>query len=217
MLLENMIILRYLHNLFDNKRQKLSDVYKTFQKCSEDGNSGRFLVNSQIEAINFDKLTEWLYSTTPNTPKSADTLTFCKDWIYLIEFKSGNYEKGNTRERIIKSVQEKIIDSEKTILGRIVSHIEQIEEESVRLKFIAVVSTLDAGIEPNVSILARLSSGATNLSKAQLELIAGIKKSEEDIKKEHSKYDIIDVWYSELFDLYLQMEGIVDINDICYT
>ena len=117
MKLENRIILRYLHDLFDNKRQKLSDSYKTFQKCSERDNDGNYLVNSQIEAIDFDMLTEWFYKTTSNIPKSADSLTFCNDWIYLIEFKGGNYEKGNTRERIIKSVQEKIIDS--VILNRL--------------------------------------------------------------------------------------------------
>ena len=80
-----------------------------------------------------------------------------------------------------------------------------------------MVSTLDTGIEPNVSILAELSTGAANLSKAQQILISGIRKSEEDLKKEHSHYDHIDVWYSELFDLYLQIEGIVDIKDICYS
>ncbi len=206
---ENKKIMCYLQHRFGENC--LSEIYKTLEKCSIDKNNKRFLVSSQIKVIDFDVLTSWLFDG--DKPKSADSFTFCNDWIYLIEFKSGNIEKTDTLKNILTSVKGKIIDSESTILDKVVYNIPEIDEQRVRLKYYLVVSAKRLGIDANVYVLAKLSKGAETLTKSQNELISSISDFYKVKQSPSNHYDDIDVWFRDLFELNIEAEGIRDIDD----
>ena len=207
---ENRLIFNYLHEEFGTNR--LSSIYQSFKDCSKDRNSGTNLVSNQTKTINFDKLVKWLYKNVQ--PKSADSLSFSRNWVYLIEFKKGNCTKGDTRRRILQSAEEKIVDSERIILEKLAKPVPEIEEANVRLKFFLVVTAKEVGPNAEVYILAKLSEGAKYLSLEEEEMVSRINEIKEEMMKRNSSYDDIDLWYSDVFDLYLQKEGIEDITKI---
>ena len=92
------------------KYPNLKDIVKSFELCSAYNNKTMFLVNSQVKTINFDKFTEWAGRT--NGVKSADSLSFSDNHVYLIEFKSGDPTTAEKKfEKLIENVIDKINDS----------------------------------------------------------------------------------------------------------
>ena len=79
---------------FDMLPQELKDCKSTLKKLSYDDKNKEYMIESDIEAIDFDKVKEIyvknnLENVNPN-PKSNDALHFSEDGIWtFIEFKNG--------------------------------------------------------------------------------------------------------------------------------
>ena len=190
---------------------RLSNIFHSFSFCSRDSANRISLVASTTKCINFDKLTEWIYESQP--PQSADSLTFSHDYVYLIEFKAGDQVGHETkREKMIEGVIGKINDSHETIYRKIISKIETIDAENIKLRFYLVVDIKKMGISPLAATLASLSRGS---SFSDPKIAALLQIVLPDLKKgtiHPDHYDQIDIWYSELFDTYLSAHKIIDID-----
>ncbi len=186
-----------------------SSLIQSFKKCSWDDNNNRFLVNSAIDTVDFDKLTLRLRGRPPK--KSADSLSLSDDIVYLIEFKSGdqtNHE--NKLRRLIQGVKDKINESEKTVYSYIFPKAFSDENEYLKLRFFLVVDSKEMGIDTAASILVGLSLGETTTQSQRVLL----EKVLPDLKGgiiNPTRFDEVDVWYSELFDQYLELYHITDI------
>lgn len=184
-------------------------LVETFQKCSWDENNNRFLVDSAVETINFDKLTLRLRGRPQK--KSADSLSLADDYVNLIEFKSGdqtNHE--NKLRRLISGVKDKINKSEETIYSHVFPNVYDTEEEYLKLRFFLVVDSKEMGIDTAASILVGLSLGETTTEGERIlfeEILPDLKSGIVN----PTRFDEVDVWYSELFEQYLDLYRIADI------
>ena len=188
---------------------KLSDIFHSFERCSRDEANGRSLVQSEEKCINFDRLTKWLYKL--ETPQSADSLTFSKKYVYLIEFKAGN-QVANTgkRERLIRGVLGKINDSERTIFNGICSNVEDLEINDVKLRFYLVVDVKEMGISALTLELAKLSVGAMAVRDPNIQILMNeVLPDLKDGVQIPKHFDQVDIWYSELFEEYLRAHKII--------
>lgn len=208
-----------LHNAlrqrFDGSHKKrLCDIYHSFRKCSEDDSNGRQLVSSEVQAINFDKLTKWL--STGNKPQSADSLTFRDDDIYLIEFKAGNQvEHDNRIKALIENVSGKINDSADTLYNQIFPLVCDLDKRKTRIRFYLVADSDAMGIDPMMSILAKLALGEVGLpnpndQKLFQQVLPNLKSN----AKYPERFEDIDIWYSAWFDRYIENHRIKDIREI---
>lgn len=190
--------------LYDEDRTIL-DIVKTYKDCSKDDTNDRYLVNSQIKAIDFDKLT----SRKVTGKKSADSLNFANEYSYLIEFKTGDQVTNESkREKLILGVLGKINDSGNTLFTCIYpSSLDEIDYPKIR--FYLVVDSKTMGIDAYAIELAKLSNGAMDphlrllYDKVLPNLISNTNNPE--------RFDKIDIWYSDYFDSYLKRHGIGDI------
>ena len=184
-------------------------LVETFQKCSWDENHNRFLVNSDVTTINFDKLTLRLRGRPQK--KSADSLSLADDYVNLIEFKSGDqtYHENKLR-RLISGVKDKINKSEETIYSHIFPHIYNAEEDYLKLRFFLVVDSEEMGIDTAASILVGLSLGETTTEGERVlfeEVLPDLKSGITN----PTRFEEVDVWYSELFEQYLDLYRITDV------
>ena len=211
MIAENQLILDYLQRERFSSSTKLEHIYKTFKECSKDDANKRYLVTSQVKAIKFEKLTEWICA---NNRKAADAMTFTDSNIILIEFKAGDRTKGPwTKEKLIKSVIGKINDSDTTIYHDIVDNIDKLNSSDVRIAFYLVVDAVEMGIDSRSAVLLRLALGSQGLQDEKLEyLINQLLPVLKDSTSNPEHFAEIDIWYSDIFDTYLQEYGIVDIS-----
>lgn len=193
-------------NDFLGKRfPNLKDIKHTFEECSKYGEN-KYLVDSKIRTINFDKLTEWY-----RQPKlqSADSLSFSDNFLYLIEFKSGDQTNHTKKlDKLIVGVIGKINDSDDTLSAM---YSEAFKEGAFRLKqkFCLVVDSKKMGITPLVSTLANLSLINNSLGNSKEKIL--FEKVKPDLKAgvvmpEH--YSGIEIWYSELFEEYIRVRKI---------
>ena len=107
-------------------------LVESFQKCSWDEIHNRFLVDSDITTINFDKLTLRLRGRPQK--KSADSFSLVDDYVNLIEFKSGDQTKHeNKLRRLISGVKDKINKSDETLYSHIFPQVYDAEEEYLKL------------------------------------------------------------------------------------
>lgn len=192
---------KFLNNEFHN----LKDIVSTFEECSKDSTNHSFLVSSKQLTINFDKLTEWEYGG--NLVSSADSMSFTGDSVYLIEFKSGDptvWEKKFSK--LTSNVIKKINDSDKTISNM---YLRAFNCPNKRLKqlFCLVVDSKKMGITPLVSTLSAISL-KNNSNDKEKKLINELLPNMLAGVKNPTHYHKIDIWYSELFDLYLSTKGI---------
>lgn len=185
---------------------QLKDILQTFERCSCDDANGRNLVNNQTKAINFDKLTKWL--DLGQGVKSADAMTLATNFVYFIEFKSGNQtEPEPKKEKLIRNVTGKIDDSANTLYSSIYPMTDIPEGEHWKIRFYLVV-------EPQyVDAVEMLNAVQLGLSTAETQ-----EKYKNTVLPRLSSsatypeyFDNIDVWYSNLFDLYLKKHRIEDI------
>ena len=185
----------------------LKNIKHSFEFCSKYGDN-KYLVNSQMKTINFDKLTEW-YTESTQKPQSADSLSFNDKYVYLIEFKSGDPTTHNNKlEKLIDDVIGKINDSDATLSNL---YLEAFGNESDRLKenFCLVVDSKQMGITPLTTTLTSLSLKHNSFSSEKDRII--FEKIYPDLKlgvQEAEHYSKIEIWYSELFDQYLQVKRI---------
>lgn len=89
------------------------DNMTTFKETSydKDGKEPRYMTNSEIQVINFDKVKNWYIKDMflSSTPCSNDALYIGKDnKIFFVEFKNGALEKN---KKMIFNVYNKIYDS----------------------------------------------------------------------------------------------------------
>lgn len=183
-----------------------ADIIKTYKECSKDDANNRYLVDSAIKAINFDKLTE---RKAPNR-KSADSLNFANGYSYLIEFKAGDQvSHERKREKLITGVLGKIDDSGDTLFSTIYPSVFE-EKDYPRIRFYLVVDTQTMGIHALAGALAKLSGDT--LSEKEKLLYEQVLPDLTDKPKNPERFDEIDIWYSELFDLYLSKHKISDIS-----
>ena len=183
-------------------------IVESFEKCSWDDRNNRFLVNSNVETINFDKLTLRLRGRPQK--KSADSLSLADDFVHLIEFKSGdqtNHE--NKLRKLIAGVTDKINKSDETLYSCVFPKVFDKEDEYLKLKFFLVVDSKEMGIDTTTSILAGLSVGETT-SESEKRLLSEVLPDLKSGITNPTRFDEIDVWYSELFDQYLDLYNIVD-------
>ena len=182
----------------------------SFHNCSYDITNDRFLVESNVHTINFDKLTQSIRGRP--LIQSADALSLTDDYVYLIEFKSGdqtNHE--NKLKRLIDGVSGKINQSEETLDSFVFPKVYNNPTDYFPLRFFLVVDSVEMGIDTSISILAELSLTETTPENIKAlfnsvlpDLKSGIKNPE--------RFDTVDVWYSELFDKFLALHNIVDIS-----
>ena len=89
------------------------DNMTTFKETSydKDGKEPRYMTNSEIQVINFDKVKNWYIKDMflSSTPCSNDALYIGKDnKIFFVEFKNGDLEKN---KKMVFNVYNKIYDS----------------------------------------------------------------------------------------------------------
>lgn len=202
-----------LCKMFDgSQKYRLCDIYQSFKQCSKDKANGKYLVSSEVKAINFDKLTEWLFPD--DKPQSADSLAFTDDDIYLIEFKAGD-QVGLDKKRqvLIKKASGKINDSAETLYKKVLPLTDDLDTPRIGFRFYLVVDSDVLGIDPLTSILAKLSlggDGLTNLNDQKLfrQVLPELKTNTDYPDRFHE----IDIWYSAWFDRYLENHKIKDIR-----
>ena len=183
-------------------------LVQSFQKCSWDNRNNRFLVDSTVGTINFDQLTLRLRGRPQK--KSADSLSLSDDYVYLIEFKSGdqtNHE--NKLNRLISGVKDKINKSDETIYSYIFPEVYSTEDDYLKLRFFLVVDSKEMGIDTAASILVRLSLGETT-TEGERVLFEQVLPDLKSGITNPTRFDEVDVWYSELFDKYLDFYNITD-------
>lgn len=199
---ENIKIFKeYLEARFSN----LKDIKHSFKQCSK--NNGNYLVSSEVNTINFDKLTEW-YKQQP-VPHSADSLSFSDNYLYLIEFKSGDPTIVERKlEKLIYNVIDKINDSDNTLTCM---YNEAFEKQPTRLnqRFCLVVDSKKLGISPLVSVLAELSlNNNNNKTEKEKILFERVRPDLKDGVQNPEHYNDVEICYSELFDKYLTLKAI---------
>jgi hypothetical protein len=184
-------------------------LVETFQKCSWDENHNRFLVNSDVTTINFDKLTLRLRGRPQK--KSADSLSLADDYVNFIEFKSGDQTKHeNKLRRLISGVKDKINKSDETMYSHIFPKVYDADEDYLRLRFFLVVDSKEMGIDTAASILVGLSLGETTTEGERVlfeEVLPDLKSGITN----PTRFEEVDVWYSELFEQYLDLYRITDV------
>ena len=178
----------------------------TFKECSYDERNDRYLVDSSVKTINFDKLTKRLGNKSDR--KSADSLSITDENIFLIEFKTGNQlNHENKIVRLISGVQKKINDSEQTLYEDIFAKCLK-EGDYPQLAFYLVVDSKEIGADIYARELVSLSQDY-DMSQYEKrlfnEVLPDLKLN--CVNPEH--FCEIDVWYSELFDTYLSSYGLV--------
>ena len=197
-------IIDYLRPKILNK----PSIVESFQKCSWDDRNGRFLVDSNVQTINFDKLTSRLVGR--NRRRSADALSLADDYVYLVEFKSGDQTKHeNKLKKLISGVTDKINKSDETVYSNIFPNVYNNEDEYLKLRFFLVVDSKEMGIDTAESILVGLSLGETTAESERVlfeEVLPDLKSGITN----PTRFDEVDVWYSELFDQYLDLYNITD-------
>ena len=213
MIRENQLILKHIQNGMFPPDHKLDQICWTFEKCSKDDTNQRYLVASQVKAIKFEKLTEWICKTQR---QAADSMTFSNRNMVLIEFKAGDRTRhSKTKEKLILDVIGKINDSEKTIFQDIVSGINDIDASKIQIGFYLVVDAKEMGIDSRLAALLQVSLGASILQNEKIDylvnrLLPELRKKAE--RPEH--FSEIDIWYSDIFETYLEEYGIRDISEM---
>ena len=183
-------------------------LVETFQKCSWDETHNRFLVDSAVQTINFDKLTLRLRGRPQK--KSADSLSLADDYVYLIEFKSGDQTyHENKLKRLISGVKGKINKSDETLYSHIFPKVYSTEDDYLKLRFFLVVDSKEMGIDTAASILVGLSLGETT-TEGERVLFEQVLPDLKSGITNPTRFDEVDVWYSELFDKYLDLYHITD-------
>lgn len=178
----------------------------SFKECSYDERNDRYLVESFVKTINFDKLTKRLGHKSDR--KSADSLSLTDRKVFLIEFKTGNQlNHENKISRLISGVKKKINDSEQTLYEDI---FEKCLEKSdyPTIAFYLVVDSKEIGADIYARELANLSLG-DNMSVYEKTLFEQVLPNLKLNCVNPTRFCDIDVWYSELFDTYLSSYGVV--------
>ena len=193
-----------LKAMFPNFR----DCIETYKKCSINTTGNKYLVQSEISAINFDRLTKWLFKG--DLPKSADTLNFESDGRpCFIEFKDSNFvNKGDTRKALIKSAIGKMNDSDTTLRKKILNGS---KEECEQCDFFLVVSVRDMNEESIAIILAELSDFDQEDSIYEA-IRKGLLVDLKEGLDTPGHFKEVDLWYAEEFDKHLDVYGIKDVD-----
>ena len=223
MSIETQKIFDYLYHKFSwgEARSKLPSIFNTFACCSYDAANDRYIVNSKFKAINFDKLTKWLFQHQDVVPQSADAMCFSGNDIFLIELKAGNQIKTEwNKNKLIKGVSGKIDGSGETILNSILPDIHNLNSTAVQLRFYLVVDSEAMGIDAQImTLLPRLKgltfrdippTGDVTIDTLINEVLISLNESAQI----NDCYKDIDIWFSEAFDIYLTAYGIKDIRNM---
>lgn len=190
---------------------RLQDIVKSFQLCSSYNKGKAYLVTNPTKAINFDKLTEWVYGAKNAPCKSADSLTFNDTSLFLIEFKSGDQTTHERKlEKLIEGVTGKINDSDDTI-SKLYAQQSVGDESRLPQRFYLVVDSKKMGINPIITTLTSLSLIGNSNEKERV-IWERIKPDLKKGIKEPNHYIDVDVWYSDIFSDYIQKYGIENVK-----
>lgn len=195
-----------------NGLSRFRTVYKSFKDCSRDSANNRYVVNSKVKAINFDKVTRKLYSK--NYPRSADALAFSGNDVFLIEFKAGDQVVGiyNT-QHLTSALIDKINGSEQTLYSKVFSIINNLDVNILKLRFYVVVDVEAMGITALVRTQAELASGEVTEQDEKLRvLLARVLPDMKAGTQNPDHYEEIGIWYSDVFDQYLESYDIKNIG-----
>ena len=185
-------------------------IIVSFKECSYDSTNNRYLVESSVKTINFDKLTKRLGHKEER--KSADALSLTDNKVFLIEFKAGNQvNHENKVSRLISGVSGKINGSDETLRNDVFAKCFPKESDYPKISFYLVIDSKEIGADIYARELARLSLGATtnDYERTLYERVLP------DLKSNCTFADHfcdIDIWYSELFDTYLRMNNIISMD-----
>lgn len=197
----------FIQHLFDS-HSNLKDIIKSFEWCSRYNGGKDYLVNDQTLTIDFDKLTEWIRS---EHAQSADSLSFNDGYLVLIEFKSGDPTTHERKlQKLISNVIGKINDSDDT-LTLLYSQCFPGTNDRLKQKFFLVVDSKKMGIEPLLSALVGLSL-MDNKNAKERAILERIKPDLKSGVNHPDHYEIVDVWYSELFSTYIRLHKIGNIQ-----
>lgn len=220
---ETQKIFDFLYRNFSwtESRSKLPSIFKTFACCSYDESKDRCVINSEVKAIDFDRLTKWFYQYQHMVPQSADAMSFAGNDVFLIEFKAGDQVKTEwNKYKLIRGVSGKIDGSLETIYNNILSHVHDLNFDAVQLRFYLVVDAEEMGIGAQVMALLPLLKGLTfrdiqptGNEKIDI-LINDVLKSLNESAQNNGCYKDIDIWFSEAFEIYLSAYHISDISNM---
>ena len=113
-------------------------IVVSFKECSYDSTNDRYLVDSSVTTINFDKLTKRLGHKEDR--KSADALSLTDSRVFLIEFKAGNQvNHENKGSKLISGVSGKINGSDETLRNDVFAKCFQEESDYPKLSFLSAV------------------------------------------------------------------------------
>lgn len=181
-------------------------IIVSFKECSYDSTNDRYLVESSVKTINFDKLTKRLGHKEER--KSADALSLNDSRVFLIEFKAGNQvNHENKVSRLISGVSGKINGSDETLRNDVFVKCFQEESDYPKLSFYLVVDSKEIGADIYARELAQLSLGAS-ANDYERTLYARVLPNLKSNCTFPDHFCDIDIWYSELFDTYLRMYNI---------
>ena len=170
-----------------------------------------------MKALNFDKLTRWLYKNEGKFPGSADALSVADNCIYLVEFKAGNLlgHKGNIKD-LVENASRKIIGSEYTLYSAIFPNVVDLDIPVITLNFCLVVNLSMMGIDALAYDWAqRLEDSGIAEKNVQLKrLLEQVLPDLESIVADKAQYYKVKIWYSEFFNIHLQNNGITDIESV---
>lgn len=191
---------------------KFRTVFKSFKDCSRDSANHRYVVNSEVKAINFDKVTRRLYKH--NYPRSADAMTFSGNSVFLIEFRAGDQVAGiYSTQHLTREVTDKINGSEQTLYSNVFDYIPNLDTNSIKLRFYLVVDVEAMGISALARTQAKLALGAATEEGDKLAVL--LKHVLPDLREgtqNPDRYEDVDIWYSDFFDRYLEKYDIKDIE-----
>ena len=202
---------KFIHFLF-MQYPNLKDIIKTFKWCSRYEDGKKYLVSDEHLTIDFDKFTEWMYHPPV---KSADTLSFNKDYLIFIEFKSGDQTKHpNKLSKLIEGVQGKINDSDDT-MTMLYKQCFSESNDRLKQKFFLVVDSKEMGINPLITTLVGLSQrNNPNPNPKERILLEQVTPDLKQNIKNKDHYETVGIWYSEIFSQYIAAEKILPLDTV---
>ena len=183
----------------------LETIFHSYKFCSKNKSNNSYLVENLSHCINFDILTKWECGDG-HPRQSADSLSFNDSEVFLIEFKSGNQIDNDSKyKKLLKGVSGKIKDSDLT-MGLLFKEAFKNNQDFLYQNFCLIVDSKSMGIDPLGFTLAQLSiKDNDNPDHRIIRMLQDIKMEVDGISDHYKK---IEIWYSQLFDLYLSVNRI---------
>lgn len=198
-----------LFEFLKNKYPLFETIFHSYKFCSKNKSQKSYLVENLCHCVNFDLLTKW--ECCDGCPRqSADSMSFNDSEVFLIEFKSGNQVDNNIKyKKLLTGVSGKIIDSDLT-MNLIYKEAFKNDQEFLNQNFCLVVDSKSMGIDQLGVTLAQLSIKEN--AKPDQRIVQMLHDIQMAVDVIPNHYNKIEIWYSQLFDLYLSINRIKSVT-----